>query len=483
MRPSYYWFAILFLELFLTSLTLQPVYSALIYAAPKFKQLWEYSDKLVDEQPGAGRGYTWGPNTFGTFSEEYQEGTDGKRLVQYFDKSRMELAANGQSVTNGLLAKELVTGLRQDGNSRFTQLASSIIQVAGDDNSGGGNGVAPTYASFKGVVTFTPGENSAPDHTGQTVKQAIVKDGSITILNNPPATISIASYEPTLGHNIPSVFFDFQNLTGKVWTQVNYVTDKIYTANPIANVFGYPIAEPYWTRAVIAGQEKDVLVQLYERRVLTYTPSNPEGFKVEMGNIGQHYYQWRYLSNNSVPVSLSGNGSRTIKGLVLAAGIARIASSHDGKSTFIIKLLDPGGSWVSFPVNTSGNYQGSTFIEVAQNASYSLEIVADGNWKIDIQDMSGLQQETPQPGAYFKGKGDATLKFRPPHLGLNVFHLTYNGASNFVVVVFDTKGKNVATLANNNGQGSFNGEQTFSTQPGDYYLEILSLGVWSIYLS
>ena len=37
-----------------------------------------------------------------------------------------------------------------------------------------------------------------------------------------------------------------------------------------------------------------MLIQPYERRVLTYVPTAPEGFKVQMGNIGQHYYQWRY---------------------------------------------------------------------------------------------------------------------------------------------------------------------------------------------
>ena len=54
------------------------------------------------------------------------------------------------------------------------------------------------------------------------------------------------------------------------------------------------ISESYWTRVKVSGVERDVLVQLYERRVLTYTPSNPDGWKVEMGNVGQHYYPWRY---------------------------------------------------------------------------------------------------------------------------------------------------------------------------------------------
>ena len=38
----------------------------------------------------------------------------------------------------------------------------------------------------------------------------------------------------------------------------------------------------------------DVLVQAFERRVLTYTPDNAPEWRVEMGNVGQHYYQWRY---------------------------------------------------------------------------------------------------------------------------------------------------------------------------------------------
>ena len=63
---------------------------------------------------------------------------------------------------------------------------------------------------------------------------------------------------------------------------------------PWVFVMGYPITEPYWTQASVGGETKDVLVQLYERRTLTYTPVNPEAFRVEMGNVGQHYYRWRY---------------------------------------------------------------------------------------------------------------------------------------------------------------------------------------------
>ncbi len=57
---------------------------------------------------------------------------------------------------------------------------------------------------------------------------------------------------------------------------------------------GYPLAEPYWVKAREVGLEKDALVKVFERGVLTYTPSNSPEWRIEMANVGQHYYLWRY---------------------------------------------------------------------------------------------------------------------------------------------------------------------------------------------
>ncbi len=45
---------------------------------------------------------------------------------------------------------------------------------------------------------------------------------------------------------------------------------------------------------------KRVLIQAFERRVLTYTPDNLAEYRVEMGNVGQQYYRWRYVANGGV---------------------------------------------------------------------------------------------------------------------------------------------------------------------------------------
>ena len=65
---------------------------------------------------------------------------------------------------------------------------------------------------------------------------------------------------------------------------------------------------------MVGGKLQPVMVQLFERRVLTYTASNPTGFQVEMGNIGQHYYQWRYGSSASKPIIYVALGASDVVG-------------------------------------------------------------------------------------------------------------------------------------------------------------------------
>jgi len=82
------------------------------------------------------------------------------------------------------------------------------------------------------------------------------------------------------------------------------------TALPIPSLpaMGFPLTEAVWVTVALNGAPTWVLVQPFERRVLSYTPSNPPGFQVEMGNIGQHYYQWRYVTN---PGGLLGPATAT----------------------------------------------------------------------------------------------------------------------------------------------------------------------------
>jgi hypothetical protein len=224
------------------------------------------------------------------------ESPDGHRQIQYFDKSRMEITHPGAPddglwyVTNGLLVVELVSGRLQLGDNTFEQRDSAWVNVAGDADDPTG----PTYATFSGLTSF-----SVP--TGSAIVQRVDRNGTVSEDSALAAYgATAAQYVPETGHNVASVFWAFMNSTGVVYKGGQFVDDLLFP-NPFYAT-GFPITEAFWAQVKVAGTYKDVLMQCFERRCLTYTPDNPDGWKVEAGNVGQHYYTWRY---GSLPASLS----------------------------------------------------------------------------------------------------------------------------------------------------------------------------------
>ena len=89
------------------------------------------------------------------------------------------------------------------------------------------------------------------------------------------------------------------NSTGAVWQNEALEEDALFL-NPFYAT-GLPISEAYWTEVNVAGVAQDVLVQCFERRCLTYTPGNDAGWQVEAGNVGLHYWVWRYGTDPREP--------------------------------------------------------------------------------------------------------------------------------------------------------------------------------------
>lgn len=244
------------------------------------------------------RSYVWGSQPFAAGQEPYlgasnvSGATSNARSVLYWDKSRMEISHLNQNpnsagyVTNGLLAKELITGQMQLGDSTYIQCTPASIPVAGDPDDTYG----PRYASFASHLSDSPAAVNAP------IVQTINANGDVA--TNPALAgvykVTGGYYEPTTKHTIASVFWDFLNQSNQqIWTGPG-TSSRGQLFEPYWYATGLPITEPYWSQVKVGGQVKDVLIQVFERRVLTYTPSNPAAFKVEWGNIGRHYYQWRY---------------------------------------------------------------------------------------------------------------------------------------------------------------------------------------------
>ena len=120
------------------------VNAAADFAAPVFRFQWESVELNTPN--------FWGPlvNASPGMQEPYMEAAGGKRLVQYFDKARMELAGPN-TVTNGLLTVELKTGKMQIGDTAFEQRLPATIGVAGDPGQAG-----PTYADLAKLPEHSP---------------------------------------------------------------------------------------------------------------------------------------------------------------------------------------------------------------------------------------------------------------------------------------------------------------------------------------
>ncbi|MDQ2809153.1 MAG: PT domain-containing protein [Chloroflexota bacterium] len=272
------------------------------FADAAFQRTWERTDRPVAEHTAADRSWYWGPTPGFATQEAYKQGVGGTRLVQYFDKSRMEINnPNGDKssafyVTNGLLANELMTGRMQVGDSDFEQRCAADVPLASD----GDDANAPTYATFGKLLA-----NDKGNLVGQKASGVVDRGGTVTVdaSKGSDAGAALVYFESRTGRNIPKVFWDFLNASGPIYQNGQTVTGPLN--QPWYFASGLPLTEAYWANVKIAGKATDVLIQAFERRILTYVPAyNGTPFAVQMGNVGQHYYAWRYKGvgcSGSVP--------------------------------------------------------------------------------------------------------------------------------------------------------------------------------------
>ncbi len=236
-----------------------PVGATNAFATPAFQQTWVLGESVTAN--------FWGPlATAGDGRNEYyKDAPAGQRLVQYFDKGRMEWADPPGLATNGLLATEMIRGRVQFGDTLFVSKPSPNIAIAGDPGNAG-----VTYATLSGRASgiLAPAANK----TGAQITTFLSPVGDIS---DGESSGTFGGYDAATRHNVAAVFSDYRNKAG-------------------VGSIGLAISEPFRSTFMVSGQPKIVMVQVFERRVLTYNPANATALQVEMGNTGQHYYQWRY---------------------------------------------------------------------------------------------------------------------------------------------------------------------------------------------
>src|SRR5690242_4913940 len=194
--------------------------SAPVFADSAFSRVWARTDSAA---VNSGRSWYWGPAQFSGPIIETMQGLPGgrnQRLVQYFDKSRMEINdPNGDRnskwfVTNGLLTVELISGQMQIGLNQYENRSPADIPLASDLNDAN----APTYRSFAAVADTPLTPRPAANATGQQVVLSVSKANPTpqnTGRYNARGVYN-AQYVGETQHNIPGVFWNFLNQRGAV---------------------------------------------------------------------------------------------------------------------------------------------------------------------------------------------------------------------------------------------------------------------------
>ena len=337
----------------------RPVAAAGSFADPAFQNQWNTGEAVT-------------PNFYGPLmtahegqQEPYVEAPGGMRLVQYFDKARVELNNPTTGVvTNGLLATELVKGQIQAGDSAFQNKPSPAISVAGDPSN-----IGPTYAQI-GASGLTAAATST---VGQPTTRALTSAGAASTFaaGGSDANATVAAFDTATQHNVPAAFDAYRTKAGLL-------------------TIGFAIAEPFWANGVlVGGQPKDVLVQAFERRVLTYTPSNPDAFKVEFGNIGAHYFTWRYsmgavttgpVTGTSAPASTATSAPAS----TATSAPANTATSAPTSTAMAMPTKTPAPTMTPTTTPTMGaamtpaNNGGTVFVIMLENKN-STEIYGNSN--------------------------------------------------------------------------------------------------------
>lgn len=257
-----------------------------------FDQVWARTDLSAAR---GDRTFLWGPESVvPRVVTEPMVGLglpNDERPVLYWDKARMEVNApnadpTGQYyVTNGLLVSEMVSGQVQVGVNpvRYAGRAPAEVPFGDLDDPTG-----PTFRSFGGHL------QDAPLAVGQPVAQTIDRAGQVGATDAGGVTCQAVVQETR--HCVAAPFWSFLNQRGPIFDFASEAVVDGALFDPLFYATGLPISEPYWITVRAGGVPTRVLIQLFERRTLTYNPANPAASQVEMGNVGLQYYNWRYTA-------------------------------------------------------------------------------------------------------------------------------------------------------------------------------------------
>jgi hypothetical protein len=179
------------------------------------------------------------------------------------------------------------------------------------------------------------------------------------------------------------------------------------------------------------------------------------------------------------PIQLSGTNQQASQKFHLNSGLAIFTMKHTGSSNFAIWLLDNMGDKKELLVNEIGSFDGSKAVRISTSGDYILDIKADGQWNIDIQQPAYTTAE--KAPLTISGKSQQATKPFYLNAGLTTFKMTHDGSSNFAIWLLDANGNKKELLVNE--IGSFDGSKAVGVKSGVYLLDIKANGNWNIQIN
>jgi len=313
-----------------------PSSNGLLPIHPIAQTIWDNADGPVSRLEVT-RGWLLGPAPLAMTVERYDDSPTGTRQLVYFDKGRLDIldvntsSNNYWSAPGGQLVTELLSGSIQLGADRWIERGTARIPVTGDLEQPDG----VTYATLGKLATLPhtlrvngAKATSAPSRIGTSITATLAADGSIDADGYAGTDVVVSGWDDVTKHNIAAPF--------QTWGE-SQVYEWLY-------VLGHPLTEPYWVDTLVNGVEKQVLVQAFERRILSYTPDNPGEWQTESGNVGLHYRAWRGLTQPSdatlAPLAASVPFGEELVAAAQVAGIdpyllAAVSEVHSAGDPFV----------------------------------------------------------------------------------------------------------------------------------------------------
>ncbi|ELY26616.1 hypothetical protein C500_15685 [Natrialba magadii ATCC 43099] len=181
-------------------------------------------------------------------------------------------------------------------------------------------------------------------------------------------------------------------------------------------------------------------------------------------------------------ITFTDAGSTVTDEFELEDGVTIVESSHDGDSNFIVDLVPATGDRAELLVNAIGAYTGATGL-IAAEGQYLLDIDADGNWEIEIQQPQATDDDAESLPATLAGD---TPDWAGPFQfdGLGEARGVHEGQGNFIVEILPQEasvfGLTFPELVFNEID-QFEGETTFSLD-GIGYVIVDAAGPWEVEL-